>query len=381
MRLTFGILFLLLSIFGKHVSAATPTPHNVVTSSDLAKLDSTRTKIIFDHLYRSGTQTTSPKSSTKPKPAPSSKSASSNAKTRRPVSYYDLVSQSVNSALIHSLYVKRKSHSLPKSSQHKVLLDDVINLHAEIAIKNNRPPKIIPKKKSRKHKKRNGGAMSLGPSHDLYGRIVIDAGHGGHDSGAIGSLGTLERDINLSFALALYRELRSRGYSPKLTRDSDRFISLLNRRKFSTKYNADLFISIHADSAPNTGASGMSIYTLSNTDVQMVMDRVLSSSDYKNASHEVATTVASIQQEVMVAKSKRFSKTLLTVAKRKNIGIFSGKAKFASFAVLKSHRTPSMLIELGFLSNPADELLLNTSSYRTKMSNVIADAIDEYYSY
>jgi N-acetylmuramoyl-L-alanine amidase len=194
--------------------------------------------------------------------------------------------------------------------------------------------------------KKNKVVPFSGKLTSLYGKtIVIDPGHGGYDSGAIGRyFGTLEKNINLSTALLLKSKLNQLGVNVVVTRLTDTFITLENRVRISHNYNADAFISIHYNSFPNnTSVTGIETYYYTYK------------KDYLLGYY--------IQQEMI--KKTNF----------KNRGV-----KFGNLYVLRNNKQPSVLLELGFLSNSIEEAIIRTDSYRDKVTDGIINGLKLYFS-
>ena len=227
--------------------------------------------------------------------------------------------------------------------------------------------------------------------------IVIDPGHGGHDSGAQ-RYGTVEKDVVLAFSLALRDKLVKTGrYNVLMTRESDVFVDLDERRDFGEKHKAALFIAVHADYA-STNARGATIYSLRESmanDLKRsakgdVASRVLSSNELaalrKGDGERDADTVKSIlsdlaQREVDATKDRTnaFSRTVI-----EHLGsatsLRDDPDKQANFRVLKSAQVPSVLIELAYVSNAEDAKLLKSNAWRDKVSDTIVGAVENYFS-
>ena len=211
--------------------------------------------------------------------------------------------------------------------------------------------------------------------------IVIDAGHGGKDPGAIGLMRTKEKNINLSYALFIKKELeKNKKFKVFLTRSNDFFVSLNDRVNKSRKLNADLFISIHSDSSTNRRARGLSIYTLSKSasderTTKLIQRNLVSTFNYWRNKHKYDK----IRYQTL-NDSIKFSNVLLKNLKKNGVKTFStSPIKQANFAVLLAPEYPSILLELGFISNLYDEKLLNSYSYKKKISDNIVKSINEYF--
>lgn len=218
--------------------------------------------------------------------------------------------------------------------------------------------------------------------------IVIDPGHGGVDPGAIGHKGTPEKKVVFAFAKTLQKILKSSGkYSVLLTRNTDTFMRLRQRVNIARRANADLFISIHADSLKTGKARGATIYTLSET----ASDReaaalatqenrvdIIAGVNLETESDEVTGILIDLAQRETKNHSIHFAKKLISSMKRSTK--FAGKPhRFAGFRVLTAPDIPSVLIELGYLSSRRDEVLLNSAKWRKKLAAQIAKSIGNYF--
>ena len=218
--------------------------------------------------------------------------------------------------------------------------------------------------------------------------IVIDAGHGGVDPGAIGYNGTYEKNITLSMAKELKELLDKKGkYKVYLTRSRDVFIPLRERVKISRSHDADLFISVHADSAKNRKAVGLSVYTLSETasdkEAAALAEKenkadIVAGLNFAEHSKEVSDILLNLAQRETNNSSAEFA-SLLSAQMSKVAKTVSNTHRFAGFAVLKAPDVPSVLLELGYLSNPTEERQLRQKSYRRKLGEAAVKAIDQYF--
>ena len=214
--------------------------------------------------------------------------------------------------------------------------------------------------------------------------IVIDAGHGGKDPGAIGGKGNREKDVNLKAALKL-RDLlkRNKTYEVVLTRADDTYLSLEERVGLARAAEADLFISIHADSAPNKNTSGASVYTLS-ADAAARVDKVGSEENWiipieqEQLSPEVSSILVDLVKRETKTQSEQFAQILIDEMAETG-PIVRNSHRRANFFVLLAPDVPAVLLELGFLSNPKDEKRLASDRGITKSVKAIEDAIDLYF--
>lgn len=225
--------------------------------------------------------------------------------------------------------------------------------------------------------------------HDHRRIIVIDPGHGGVDPGTHGlKSGVVEKDVVLAFAKELARRLRATGrYEVHLTRDKDIFIPLRERVQIGRRYKADLFISIHADSIAKSDVKGMSVYTLSETAsdkeaAELARKENLSDAiagiDFKGESPEVTGILIDLAQRETKNYSVRFAKSVVDYAGKATY-LLEPTHRFAGFVVLKAPDVPSVLVELGFLTNATEEKRLTSPKWRTTVSNAFVRAVDRYF--
>ena len=217
--------------------------------------------------------------------------------------------------------------------------------------------------------------------------VVIDPGHGGIDSGAVGKKKSLEKDIVLQFSKGLAEELRAGGIvEPKLTRTEDKFLSLGERVKIARNHNAALFISIHADSVPQTDVSGATVYTLSKKASDRVAAAVARQENRSDIIDGLNGEVASSQVEGILLNlmsretkylSQAFARTLVNTLSR-TVPMIKNPNRSAAFKVLEAPDTPSILLELGYMSNPEDEERLSDAQWQRNVTAAIALAIEEY---
>ncbi len=221
--------------------------------------------------------------------------------------------------------------------------------------------------------------------------VIIDAGHGGQDPGTIGRYKSREKDVVLQYALALQKHLIKSGkYKVVLTREGDHFISLRGRVAHARKHKGDIFISIHADSAPERTAKGLSIYTLSekasDEEAAALADRenkadVIDGIDLSGEREDVADILISLAQRETNNMSSTLADMIVENVRKKNVPLLHNTHRFAGFAVLKAPDIPSVLVETGFLSNPNEEKQLKSKAYRDKMISGIAAGIDAYFAF
>ncbi|NKB22321.1 MAG: AMIN domain-containing protein [Alphaproteobacteria bacterium] len=219
--------------------------------------------------------------------------------------------------------------------------------------------------------------------------IVLDPGHGGIDPGARGRRGTQEKKLVLNQAKELRRQLLATGrYRVVMTRSRDIFVRLRERIAIAQRAGGDLFISLHADSIGNRHVRGGSVYTLSerasDKEAEALARRenksdIIAGVDLNDQSKTVAKILIDLRQRLTKNDSVAFAKTLVNQLSKKT-RMLRRKHRFAGFAVLKGPEIPSVLIEMGYLSNVQDEQLLRRSSHRRKIASAIVRAIDSYFS-
>jgi N-acetylmuramoyl-L-alanine amidase len=230
----------------------------------------------------------------------------------------------------------------------------------------------------------------FGPADSSLPLVVIDAGHGGHDPGAISPHnGQREKDITLAIARAIRDELIKMGrVRVALTRDTDRFLVLPDRYGTARKMGADLFISIHADSAGSPEANGATVYTLSEVasdrEAQKLAARenkadIINGVNLGGADSNVSSILIDLSQRETMNVSADFAKLLLREA-RPNMRLRSDSHKFASFIVLKAPDTPSILFETGYISNASDVAFLGSAAGQKKVSQSVAGAIQVHFA-
>ncbi|HEV2987508.1 MAG TPA: N-acetylmuramoyl-L-alanine amidase [Candidatus Angelobacter sp.] len=216
------------------------------------------------------------------------------------------------------------------------------------------------------------------------GKIVVDAGHGGHDTGTIGPNGLMEKDLVLDVALKLGKLLEERlGAEVVYTREDDTFIPLETRTAIANKEQADLFISVHANSSSDASARGIETYYLnftSSADALEVAARENSVSE--KSIHELQDLVKKIALKEKIEESREFAvdveKSLYSGLGTKNSGIKDRGVKKAPFIVLIGANMPSILSEISFVSNPSDEKKLRTNEYRQRIAESLYKGIARY---
>lgn len=217
--------------------------------------------------------------------------------------------------------------------------------------------------------------------------VVIDPGHGGVDPGTHGQK-VLEKEVVLAFARELAASLKATGrYEVYLTRDRDIYIPLRERVSIARRKEADLFISIHADAISRKKVRGMSIYTLSETasDKEAAAlarkenrSDIIAGMDFGDQPAEVTNILIDLAQRETKNLSVKFANTVVNEMQGKTT-LLDRTHRFAGFRVLKAPDVPSVLIELGFLTNKSDEKLLVSSKWRKNVATGLQQAIDQYF--
>ncbi|EDP64078.1 N-acetylmuramoyl-L-alanine amidase [alpha proteobacterium BAL199] len=225
------------------------------------------------------------------------------------------------------------------------------------------------------------------PASDLRRVIVIDPGHGGVDPGALGHKHH-EKEIVLAAAKTLAQKLeQTRRYKVVMTRDRDAFVGLRERISIARRAGADLFVSLHADSIDDTSLRGLSVYTLSETAsdqeaaalaVSENKVDIIAGLDLSDQAPEVTDILIDLAQRRTKNLSARMAAHV--VEEMAKVTPLLGRShRFAGFAVLKAPDVPSVLVELGFLSNPTDHKNLEDPAFRNRLADGLARAIDSYF--
>lgn len=218
--------------------------------------------------------------------------------------------------------------------------------------------------------------------------VVLDAGHGGVDPGAVGKGGVIEKKVVLAVARAVKKHLETDArYRVVMTRDRDIFLRLRERVRRGREAKADLFVSIHADSHPNAGVSGASLYTLSETASDAEAARLAQAEnkadliggvELEDEPQEVYDILLDLAQRETKNQSSAAADDLL-FALAANQPLLRRPKRAAGFAVLKAPDVPSVLIELGFLSNPTDAKRLGKPEGRDRIAAAIAEGVRRYF--
>ncbi len=219
--------------------------------------------------------------------------------------------------------------------------------------------------------------------------VLLDPGHGGKDPGAIGVSGTYEKHVALASAMELKRQLEASGhYKVMLTRTRDVFIPLEDRVALAQRHGASLFVSMHADALLDHGVRGASVYTLAEhaSDAQTAAlaqrenaaDR-FAGANFQGTTPEVARILASLVRQETRVGSARMARSVVGEMGR-DVPLLQNPSRHAGFVVLKAADIPSVLVEMGFMSNKQDEAALRQAAHRTLVATAMRRAIDAYFA-
>lgn len=219
--------------------------------------------------------------------------------------------------------------------------------------------------------------------------IVLDPGHGGKDAGAVGSRKLYEKHIVLKVAQRTMRVLQKRGYTVYLTRNNDKFIELRQRTAFANKKNANLFISIHTNAAPNKSKAksmrGIETFFLSPSNSDRAMDAASleNKADTEEMNYFAQVSFLNfLNREKIIASNKLAIDIQSNLVKsvRKLTPVMDHGAKEGPFWVLVGALMPAVLVEIGYITHPSEGKLLNTPEYIDKTAQGIADGVDSYFA-
>jgi N-acetylmuramoyl-L-alanine amidase len=220
--------------------------------------------------------------------------------------------------------------------------------------------------------------------------VVLDPGHGGIDPGTSSPDGVTEKEVVLAFAKKLKEKLLATGrYDVYLTRNDDTFLPLRDRVAFAQKKGAALFLSIHADYFPNhiDQAHGATVYTLSGQASDEEAKALAAKENFSDAiaGVDLPSDSDGVVANILIDLAQRETETRSTVFARSIVSELAGhlhtrKVRSAGFVVLKSPDVPSVLLELGFLSNPEDEKHLTSDAWRDHTADFVVGAIDDYFT-
>ena len=219
--------------------------------------------------------------------------------------------------------------------------------------------------------------------------IVVDAGHGGHDSGAIGGKKYYEKKVALQISKRVAKYLKAKGFRVKMTRSNDRFIKLKNRTKFANRNKADIFVSIHANAVGKRSrrniVHGIETYYLQTTRsarasrVAAKENSVVLNKNDRLSNNVILNSVLSGPKLVQSHKlAIDIQKRVIANLKRSYKGVNNGGVKPAPFWVLVGAQMPSVLVEVGYITHPKERLRLFNPSYQDKLARGIAEGVKNY---
>jgi N-acetylmuramoyl-L-alanine amidase len=219
--------------------------------------------------------------------------------------------------------------------------------------------------------------------------VAIDPGHGGADPGAISPSGFYEKDVVLAVAFELVSELARTGrFRPILTRSRDVFVPLRERVARARSQHADLFVSIHADALPDSSLRGLSVYTLSDEasdrEAAALAARenradIVGGLNLSRQPPEIGSILLDLARRQTGNRSLGVAR-LVVAALGRSVPLLEKPHRSADFAVLTAPDMPSVLVELGCLSNAAEERLLQQRAYRQRLADGLARAISDYFA-
>ena len=226
-------------------------------------------------------------------------------------------------------------------------------------------------------------AVSFAPTHQIK-RVVIDAGHGGYDLGAMSSGGIKEKELALKVSKLVADELKFTGVEVVMTREKDVFVPLPERSKIANEKQTDLFISIHANASPTKNLKGFEVYYLSESadDLMVALEHADSVSSLGTArtvqpTKELKAIYLDLEAYENRKESIRAAEAIADKV-QKSITVAARRVKSAGFHVLKWTQCPSILIEIGYLTNSEDELKLVDSTYQRRLAQAIVKGFMNY---
>lgn len=219
--------------------------------------------------------------------------------------------------------------------------------------------------------------------------IAIDPGHGGKDVGAVSASGVMEKDLTLTVAKELKRQIDAQpGMRAVLTRDGDYFVSLTKRPEIARALNADLFISLHADSYKDRTISGASFYVTSNKGASSHLAKFVAAHSNTSDHHLIdgvelwsrtqANSIGQVAMNSSVDDSQKLGTYLKQGFKQAGIRLQHSQVQSANFMVLKNIDMPSVLVEMGFISNPEQDRLLQHTAYQARLASSLVNGLVKF---
>jgi N-acetylmuramoyl-L-alanine amidase len=239
-------------------------------------------------------------------------------------------------------------------------------------------------------RKQKTESIAINTSSNRKQIIILDPGHGGQDSGAVSVHGTFEKNIVLAVGKELKRILEDGGrYTVRMTRDKDVFIPLGQRVKYARKQNGDLFMSLHADSIRSADVTGASVYTLSekasDKEAEKLAERenkadIIAGVNLSNQEDDVMSILIDITSRETMNQSKFLANTVVTNLDNNGVDVLDrAPHRSAGFAVLKALDIPSVLVEMGYLTNETEAKKLNSPEHHKKIARALKASIDDYF--
>ncbi len=214
--------------------------------------------------------------------------------------------------------------------------------------------------------------------------VAIDAGHGGKDAGASGRYGLVEKKLTLDLARRIAEILDREGsVRAVLTRDGDEYLTLPGRNDEAEKKHADVFVSIHLNSAPNSSARGAEIYFVAPAGAERAASQALSSGEaaeefgLRRGDDDIVRMLLDVNQQSVLARSEQLAESILESVRDRRL-MPTRAVKQKSFSVLRTISMPSVLVEAGFLTNSSDAKLLRDPGGRDRIAHAVADGIVEF---
>jgi N-acetylmuramoyl-L-alanine amidase len=215
--------------------------------------------------------------------------------------------------------------------------------------------------------------------------VAIDAGHGGHDTGTIGRYGLTEKKLTLDIAQRIARDLNLRsGIRAVMTRETDVYLTLPQRNEIAEKLGADVFVSIHLNSAPSSSARGAEIYFVAPAGAERAANQEMTSGD---AAHDfgldnrddadIVHMLLDVNQQAVLARSEALAACILEEVRDRDL-LPTRSVKQKSFSVLRTISMPSVLVEAGFVSNSADAKFIRTEDGRNRIAHAVGEGVSEF---
>jgi N-acetylmuramoyl-L-alanine amidase len=265
-------------------------------------------------------------------------------------------------------WLRNRWISLPSCLLGAALSGAILPSHASMTRTAHTAHHHATKEKTHAHAQRRSTGHARAADASSRPLIVIDAGHGGRDPGAIGVSGTMEKTITLQTAQELRRALEATGrYRIELTRTGDRTVSLAARLAFARTHDADLLIAVHADASPDHDARGASVY-ISNHAVTTHFPA------NQGNSRDIANSLAAPEPGSALLQYSMIDQL------DDDVRMVETPARHAQLYVLGSRTIPSVLLEIGFLSNRRDEALLRQAAHRRVVVQAVRDAVEDYFA-